>query len=178
MLSPQSGRTPLYIAARGSHTAIVDILIKADRMRSNRCGTSGNSNNCSRKSSIERNTSIESNETQSTYARDCPSTELGESYLKQIKELLWSLSRNHLEVQDWKRLAKVWDFTDEHIKAIEHQYTGKTSYKEHSYRMMLIWLHGLPASKNPLKELVEGLTAIGKKDIAGKLICTMLMISI
>lgn len=152
------------------------MLIKAERLRGSRYGGCGSAaggssiGGCSssRKSSIERNTSIESNETQSTYTRDAPNSELSESYLKQIKDILWSLSRNHLEIQDWKRLARIWDFTDEHIKAIEHQYTGKTSYKEHCYRMMLIWLHGLPPTKNPIKELIDGLIAIGKKDVAGK----------
>ena len=53
------------------------------------------------------------------------------------------------------------------FKAIEHQYTGKTSYKEHGYRMMIIWLHGLPHHKNPLNELYDALIAINRKEAAG-----------
>ncbi|CAG2183203.1 unnamed protein product, partial [Oppiella nova] len=88
--------------------------------------------------------------------------------LNQFKKILWNLSRNHLEMNDWKRLARFWDFTDEQIKAIEHQYTGKTSYKEHGYRMMIIWLHSLPPSKNPFNELYDALIAINRKEIAEK----------
>lgn len=45
--------------------------------------------------------------------------------------------------------------------------TGKSSYKEHGFRMLLIWLHGVPSSKHPMKELFEALTAINKRDVAG-----------
>jgi len=54
------------------------------------------------------------------------------------------------------------------LKAIEHQYTGKTSYKDHSYRMMIIWLHSLPNCKNPFNELYDALIAINRKEVAGK----------
>jgi hypothetical protein len=33
--------------------------------------------------------------------------------------------------------------------------------------MLLIWAHGLGPEVNPVKELYEGLTAIGKKGVAG-----------
>ncbi len=44
--------------------------------------------------------------------------------------------------------------------------TGPKSWKEHTYRMLLIWLHGVEV--NPLKGLYEGLVAIEKKNLAGK----------
>lgn len=43
---------------------------------------------------------------------------------------------------------------------------GKHAWKEHGYRMMLIWLHGL--EDNPIKELYEGLTNIDCNKLAGK----------
>lgn len=45
---------------------------------------------------------------------------------------------------------------------------GPSSYKEHGFRMMLIWAHGLAEDVNPVKELYESLTAIGKRQVAGK----------
>ncbi|RWS22047.1 ankyrin repeat domain containing protein 26-like protein, partial [Leptotrombidium deliense] len=165
-LPERSGRTALYIAARGSFTAIVDMLIKAEREKNQKLRLSGK---CSRNSSVERNTSIESNETQGTYSCDHSNGEFSnENFMRKIREILWSLSRNHLSIQDWKRMARHWGFTEEHIKAIEHQYTGKTSYKEHSFRMMLIWLHGVPPCVNPLKELLDTLIAIDRKEVAEK----------
>ncbi|GBM14690.1 hypothetical protein AVEN_97197-1 [Araneus ventricosus] len=58
----------------------------------------------------------------------------------------------------------------EHNCDIEAKDTvGKSSYKEHGYRMLLIWLQGLPSCKHPLKELYEALTAINKRDVAEKI---------
>lgn len=35
--------------------------------------------------------------------------------------------------------------------------------------MMLIWAHGLGPEVNPIRELYESLTAVGKRPVAGKL---------
>ncbi|KAK2172952.1 hypothetical protein NP493_916g00107 [Ridgeia piscesae] len=83
-----------------------------------------------------------------------------------MKEILWKLATKQLREQDWKRLAFHWRFDESHIKAIEHQYTGVHSYKEHGYRMLLIWLHGLKKEKNPMKELFEALVAIDRRELA------------
>lgn len=48
-----------------------------------------------------------------------------ESQQQSMRDLLWTLAKNYLEPNDWKRLARHWGFTEEHIQAIEHQYTGK-----------------------------------------------------
>ena len=53
------------------------------------------------------------------------------------------------------------------FEAIEHQYTGKSSYKEHSYRMMTIWLHGLSETQNPLQQLCDALIEIDRKEVSG-----------
>ncbi|XP_054160145.1 ankyrin repeat and death domain-containing protein 1A-like [Oppia nitens] len=166
----KSGRTALYVASRGSFQAIVDMLIKAEREKffklNQKPHQSGNQcndrlNNC-RKETFDSDdcTDIDSNH--------CGHEINHNISLNQFKKILWNLSRNHLEVNDWKRLAKIWDFTEDQMKAIEHQYTGKTSYKDHCYRMMVIWLHSLPASKNPLHELYDALCAINRREVAEK----------
>ena len=49
-------------------------------------------------------------------------------------------------------LAQFWTFTEVQIRAIEEQWIGEKSYKEHAHRMLLIWLHGSLLSKqNPIK---------------------------
>ncbi|KAF4531600.1 hypothetical protein B566_EDAN010066 [Ephemera danica] len=88
---------------------------------------------------------------------------------ERLREILWKVSYKQLSAGEWKRLAYHWSFTDEQIKAIEHQYTGPASYKEHGFRMMLIWAHGLGPEVNPIKELYEALTAIDKKTVADAL---------
>lgn len=41
-----------------------------------------------------------------------------------MKEVLWKLGMNQLMQGEWKKIARHWQFTDEQIRAIEHQYTG------------------------------------------------------
>ena len=85
-------------------------------------------------------------------------------------------------------LAQHWAFTEEQIKAIEHQYNGlctrwlkinenlgdehvclgPSSFKEHGFRMLLIWSSGLAPDVNPVRELYESLAAVGKKAVAGE----------
>ena len=51
---------------------------------------------------------------------------------------------------------------------------GAQSYKEHGYRLLLIWLHGVPKSENPMKNLYEALVAIGRREMGGERYCTSL----
>lgn len=225
----QSGRTALYIAARGSFPAIVDMLIKADRSRQSHSFSMYSE--LSRKSSLTRNISVDSTDTHRTYltsdSSDGVSNQLqhqlsrqqsefsqfeidptqnsnqqqtnqsnsqksiasgkatshqsinshSNSFKKQfynnntkeMRDICALVAKHYLDSTDWKKLAKLWLFTDEHIQAIEHQYTGKTSYKEHGFRMMLIWLASLPPNQFALRELFDGLRTIGRKDIAERL---------
>lgn len=143
----QGGRTPLYIAARGSFTAIVDMIIKTARLdypEPEDCNLAGR-----RKWRLKQesgNTSWDGQE--------------------RFKQILWKLAYKQLEPSDWKRLAHHWAFTEEQIRAIEHQYTGPNSYKEHAHRMMNIWFEGLAPDVNPTKILCESLAAINKKSLA------------
>ncbi|KAL1490906.1 hypothetical protein ABEB36_011581 [Hypothenemus hampei] len=148
----RGGRTPLYIAARGSFTAIVDMIIKTAR--------------------VECPTHDQDGKLKLKLSRRWRSTSKDEGKMKEyerLKEILYKLAYKHLEPGDWKRLALHWSFTEEQIKAIEHQYNGPSSYKEHGFRMMLIWAYCLTADMNPIKELYESLVAIGKKSLADTL---------
>lgn len=40
--------------------------------------------------------------------------------------MLWRLASRGLRPNEWKKLAYSWDFTEAHICAIEHQWTGTT----------------------------------------------------
>jgi hypothetical protein len=42
--------------------------------------------------------------------------------------ILRKLAHKQLSPGEWKKLAHLWAFTDEQIKAIEHQYIGDMSY--------------------------------------------------
>jgi hypothetical protein len=58
-------------------------------------------------------------------------------------------------------------FTPEVRNTVYLVSAGPYSYKEHGFRMLLIWIHGLGPEVNPVRELYESLTAIGKKGVAG-----------
>ena len=45
----------------------------------------------------------------------------------QMKDILWDLATKQLKSTDWKKLAVHWKFTPDHIRCIEHQYTGMTT---------------------------------------------------
>uniref|UniRef100_I3KCT2 Ankyrin repeat and death domain containing 1A n=1 Tax=Oreochromis niloticus TaxID=8128 RepID=I3KCT2_ORENI len=84
-----------------------------------------------------------------------------------FRSVLWTLATKHLCYGEWKILAQHWDFSEAHIQAIEQQWTGKKSFKDHGHRMLLIWLHGvLVAGENPIKGLYEGLVEISRTDLA------------
>lgn len=48
---------------------------------------------------------------------------------ERLKEILYKLAYKYLGHGEWKKLAYHWAFTDDQIKAIEHQYNGKTLLK-------------------------------------------------
>lgn len=157
----KTGKTCLQVAARAGNVNVVDMLIKADRQRALRM----------------LNATCSEDNHRCFYGEECGllKEDDGEGYsLSKIEyedklvEILFTLSQRHLKAADWKSLAHYWRFSDEHVKAIEHQYTGSDSYKEHSYRLLLIWLYGVPRSENALKVLFEALCAIGKRTLAGK----------
>uniref|UniRef100_A0A8D2NGB9 Death domain-containing protein n=1 Tax=Zonotrichia albicollis TaxID=44394 RepID=A0A8D2NGB9_ZONAL len=144
------GKTALATASRSHHALIVDMIIKAERyfaMKQTHLAHSGNGSDFS--VSFKQDHSIQT---------------------KQIRSSLWNLAYNQLKPREWKKLAVFWKFTDEQIKAIEEQWTGKKSYKEHGNRVLLIWLHGtLLAHQNPVKHLYEDLVEAGLQPLAEKI---------
>ncbi|XP_067207550.1 ankyrin repeat and death domain-containing protein 1A-like isoform X3 [Linepithema humile] len=152
----QSGRTPLYIAARGSFTAIVDMIIKTARLDYPTPEIRELTPARRRWREGSRGGSISSNNGRLT---------------DQVRSTLWKLAYKQLAPGDWKKLAFHWAFTPEQIKAIEHQYTappiiGPSSYKEHGFRMLMIWAAGLNPDVPLAKELCDALSAVDKKTIA------------
>ncbi|XP_053859912.1 ankyrin repeat and death domain-containing protein 1B isoform X1 [Vidua macroura] len=144
------GKTALAIASRSHHALIVDMIIKAERyfaMKQTHLAHSGNGSDFSVSFKQDHSTQT-----------------------KQIRSSLWNLAYNQLKPREWKELAMFWRFTDEQIKAIEEQWTGKKSYKEHGNRILLIWLHGtLLAHQNPVKQLYEDLVEAGLQPLAEKI---------
>lgn len=50
---------------------------------------------------------------------------------------------------------------------------GPSSYKEHGFRMLMIWASGLNPDVPLIKELCEALSAVDKKAVAGTYINTL-----
>ncbi|NXN91948.1 AKD1B protein, partial [Rhinopomastus cyanomelas] len=143
------GKTALAVASRSNHALVVDMIIKAERYyameKENLAPTNIGSDFGL---SFKQDHSIQT---------------------KQIRSCLWNLAYNQLKPQEWKKLALFWKFTDEQIKAIEEQWTGKRSYKEHGNRMLLIWLHGVLLShQNPVKHIYQDLVEAGFQPLAEK----------
>ncbi|KAJ7335860.1 hypothetical protein JRQ81_013801 [Phrynocephalus forsythii] len=142
----KQGKTPLAVASRSNHALIVDMIIKAERFYSWKKESCPSGDNLL---SFKQDHSLQT---------------------KQIRSSLWNLAYNHLKMREWTKLAQLWKFTEEQIKAIEEQWTGNKSYKEHGHRMLLIWLHGvLTADQNPIKYLYEDLVRGGFQQLAEKM---------
>lgn len=54
-------------------------------------------------------------------------------------------------------------------RTIKRAIVGETSYKEHGYRMLMIWAAGLEADVNLPQQLHDALVAIDRRNVAGKL---------
>ncbi|XP_010137330.1 PREDICTED: ankyrin repeat and death domain-containing protein 1B [Buceros rhinoceros silvestris] len=144
------GKTALAVASRSNHALIVDMIIKAERYYATRKEHPAHCNDGS-----DFGLSFKQDHSTQT---------------KQIRSSLWNLAYNQLKPQEWKKLALFWKFTDGQIKAIEEQWTGKKSYKEHGNRMLLIWLHGiLLVCQNPVKHIYEDLVEAGLQPLAEKI---------
>ncbi|XP_048418967.1 ankyrin repeat and death domain-containing protein 1A isoform X1 [Stegostoma tigrinum] len=147
-LVDKQGKTSLEIAARGNHINLVDMIIKADRFYK----WEKDHPNIDSESFVEMHV---------TFRQDRrPETQ-------HIRSVIWRLATKYLKPNEWKKLAHFWKFTEAHIKAIEQQWAGAKSYKEHGHRMLLNWLPSVIISgENPIKGLYEGLVGIGRRDLA------------
>ncbi|XP_074138406.1 ankyrin repeat and death domain-containing protein 1B isoform X8 [Sminthopsis crassicaudata] len=147
----KQGKTALDVATRSNHSLIVDMIIKAERYYTWREELKGSSYDSPIDSAL-------------TFKQD-HSLET-----KQIRSCLWKLAYHQLKAQDWRKLARSWEFSDAQIKAIEEQWSGNESSCEHGYRMLLIWLHGLLIRhENPMKHLYEDLVNAGFPELAEKI---------
>ncbi|XP_069912394.1 ankyrin repeat and death domain-containing protein 1B isoform X2 [Oryctolagus cuniculus] len=139
------GRTALAVAARSGHSLVVDMLIKAERF----CAW--------------RQEHGEGPRAPLTFKQD-HSLET-----RPVRALLWDLAYRQLSANEWQRLARSWGFTEEQIRAIEQQWAGKESFREHGHRALLIWLHGaLLTQPHPAKHLHETLVRAGFPELAEK----------
>ncbi|CAH8556527.1 unnamed protein product [Schistosoma turkestanicum] len=92
-----------------------------------------------------------------------------QNYADDMNILFYDYSHRYAKPVDWKNLAKFWGFTLDDIKAIEYQDIGKNSYKQHTYRLLNIWLHGINDNQSPLNEFYLALTTIGRKHTVDQL---------
>nr|XP_020839207.1 ankyrin repeat and death domain-containing protein 1A isoform X3 [Phascolarctos cinereus] len=147
-LTDKQGKTSLDVAARGNHISLVDMIIKADRFYK---WEQDNLRTDSDSWAVKPLTFKQDHGVETQH----------------IRSVMWCLATKYLKHNDWKKLAHHWKFTDAHIRAIEQQWAGTKSYREHGHRMLLIWLHGvIMAAENPNKGLYEGLVGIGRRDLA------------
>uniref|UniRef100_A0A668ADR6 Ankyrin repeat and death domain containing 1B n=1 Tax=Myripristis murdjan TaxID=586833 RepID=A0A668ADR6_9TELE len=150
-IQDRQGKTALGVAARADEPIIVDMIIKAERYFA------------WKKANTEINESLHS-QSALTFKLD------HRSETKEFRSVAWQLAYQLLKPGDWKRLAEHWKFTKEQVAAIEEQWTGQQSYREHGYRMLLIWLHGVElAQQSPAKELYHGLIFTGNTKAADKM---------
>lgn len=150
-IQDRQGKTALGVAVRADEVIIVDMLIKAERYYAWRTANP---------------------ELDDTVHSEYPLTFKPDHRYntKQLRSMAWRLAYELLKPGDWKRLAEHWGFTKEQVSAIEGQWTGQHSYREHGNRMLLIWLHGAElAQMSPAKELYKGLIATGNSKAADKI---------
>ncbi|XP_029420781.1 ankyrin repeat and death domain-containing protein 1B isoform X1 [Nannospalax galili] len=150
-ITDKQGKTALAVASRSHHSLVVDMLIKAERYYAWK---------------KEHQESIQDPPAGSTLTfKQDHSLET-----KHIRMHLWKLAYHQLKANDWQRLAHLWRFTDDQIRAIEEQWSGKDSFREHGYRALLIWLHGaLMMQSDPAKHLYEELMRAGFPELAEKI---------
>ncbi|XP_035508456.1 ankyrin repeat and death domain-containing protein 1A isoform X2 [Morone saxatilis] len=147
-LTDKQGKTCLEVAARGNHVILVDMIIKADRF-------------------YKWDKDHMGSEQDQDLGRPLSFKQDHQPETQHLRSVLWRLATKHLCRGEWKILAQHWDFSDAHIRAIEQQWTGMKSFKEHGHRMLLIWLHGVVVGgENPIKGLYEGLVEISRTDLA------------
>ncbi|XP_012658199.1 ankyrin repeat and death domain-containing protein 1B [Otolemur garnettii] len=146
----KQGRTALAVASRSNHSLVMDMLIKAERYyawKEEHCESV-------RDASIGFTLMFKQDHSLET---------------RHIRTLLWKLAYHQLKANEWQRLAHAWNFTDDQIRAIEAQWSGAESFREHGHRALLIWLHGaLMTQADPAKHLHEELGRAGFPELAGK----------
>uniref|UniRef100_G1PSX8 Ankyrin repeat and death domain containing 1B n=1 Tax=Myotis lucifugus TaxID=59463 RepID=G1PSX8_MYOLU len=147
----KQGKTALAVASQSNHSLVVDMLINAERYYAWR-------------------------EKHGESTRDAPTNfpltfkQDHSQETRHIHSLLWNLAYRQLKANEWQRLARAWNFTDDQIRAIEEQWSGQDSFREHGHRALLIWLHGaLMMQAAPVRHLYEELVRAGFQELAEKI---------
>ena len=86
--------------------------------------------------------------------------------LKRFKDALRKITEECFKVCEWKVLADEWFFRDDHMMAIENDFVGRKGWREHGYRMCVIWLHGLNKENNAMMMLCKTLMTMGRTQLA------------
>ena len=86
--------------------------------------------------------------------------------LKRFKDALRKITEECFKICEWKVLADEWFFRDDHMMAIENDFVGKKGWREHGYRMCVIWLHGLNKENNAMMMLCKTLMTMGRIQLA------------
>ncbi|XP_039268604.2 uncharacterized protein LOC120343479 [Styela clava] len=161
-LTDQRGKTPLDVAARGSYITIVDMILKAER---HHLYLKSPHNQLNNGHPLDNNDFMD--DVLDGLPQDVSFKPDNSAETQHIRTILYKLATKYLKKDEWRKLAFQWGFTDSQVQAIEEQYTGERSYKEHGYRMLLIWLNGcILRQENPVRSLFEGLVAIQRRDVA------------
>ncbi|KAM6224330.1 ankyrin repeat and death domain-containing protein 1B [Rhynchocyon petersi] len=147
----KQGRTALGVASRSNHSLVVDMIIKAERYYAWREGQHETTEDPATRFTV----SFKQDHNLET---------------RHIRSCLWNLAYHQLKANEWQRLARLWSFTDDQIRAIEEQWSGNESFREHGHRALLIWLHGvLMTQANPCKHIYEELGRAGFPGLAEKI---------
>jgi len=54
--------------------------------------------------------------------------------------MIWELAYKHLRRNDWKKLAELWEFTEDQVAAIEEQWTGQSEMLYHQIFYIILSL--------------------------------------
>ncbi|XP_040478112.1 LOW QUALITY PROTEIN: ankyrin repeat and death domain-containing protein 1B [Ursus maritimus] len=150
-IADKQGKTALAVASRSNHSLVVDMIIKAERYYAwkEEHGESIRDPSSSFTLTFKQDHSLET---------------------RHIRSLLWELAYHQLKANEWQRLARSWNFTDDQIRPIEEQWSGKGNFREYGHRALLIWLHGtLMTQATPVKHLYEELVRTGFPQLAEKI---------
>ncbi|PAA66278.1 hypothetical protein BOX15_Mlig016846g2 [Macrostomum lignano] len=190
-IADKTGKTPLVLATQGGCICIVDMIIKAERHREkvqrvlknepNQWDSAAQADQLDaaaaftpdgyeNRSNINESENIDDELTESFILENGTAPayrlrEFNQPYADEFKLFLWKLAFDHLRYGEWKKLALFWRFRLDHITAIEQQYSDEKSYKQHGYRVLCIWFHGI-GWDTPIRGLYEALVQIDRRSLA------------
>ena len=136
------GKRALDLAVRNGLVTVVDLVIKAERFQ-----------DLQKERRIQPHVQFQIKERV-------------EVDLKRFNYALRKITVECFKVCEWKVLADEWFFRDDHMMAIENDFVGRKGWREHGYRMCVIWLHGLNKESNAMMMLCKTLMTMGRTQLA------------